>query len=516
MWNKDTMNRFEKKLEASRNGGGEQRIAKQHESGKLTARERLELLFDKGTFNEVGGLVEARMTDFGLDKKRILGDGVVTGYGKINGRTVFAASQDFTVIGGTLGECHSAKICKVMDMAYDMKAPFISINDSGGARIEEGIVSLNGYSGIFYRNTKMSGVAPQISVILGPCAGGACYSPAITDFIFMSNKNAKMFITGPGVVKAVTGLTITPDELGGAGVHEKTSGVVHFTYDSDEECLNGVKQLLEYLPSNYEDKAKDVEYKAKKDERCKKLQEIVPDNQSKPYNVKDVIETLFDEKSFFEVQENFARNIVIGFARLNGESVGVVANQPSYLSGAMDCNSSDKAARFIRFCDCFNIPLISLVDVTGFYPGKDQEHAGIIRHGAKMLYAYSEATVPKISLIMRKAYGGAYIAMNSKGMGADYVLAWPIAQIAVMGSEGAVDIIYKKQITTAADPVSERSKCIDQYNEWFMNPYIAAAHGLIDEVIHPELSRAKLISALDMLKSKKVELVKKKHGNIPL
>ena len=515
MWDKKLIEKLDEKIELSKLGGGEQRIAKQHESGKLTARERIELLLDKDSFVEVGGLVEARMTDFGLDKKKIVGDGVVTGYGKIHGKTVFVASQDFTVIGGTLGECHSAKICKVMDMAYDMRAPFININDSGGARIEEGIVSLNGYSGIFYRNTKMSGVVPQISVILGPCAGGACYSPAITDFIFMSQNNAKMFITGPGVVKAVTGLNITAEELGGAAVHESNSGVVHFTYPTDEECLLGVRNLLTYLPSNYEERPERMVYAAQAD-NSDSLQNIVPDNQSKPYNVKNVIDVVVDNGSFLEVQPFFAKNIVVGFSRINGETVGIVANQPNHLGGAMDCNSSDKAARFIRFCDCFNIPLISLVDVTGFFPGKDQEYAGIIRHGAKMLYAYSEATVPKISLVIRKAYGGAYIAMNSKGMAADAVFAWPIAQLAVMGSEGAVDIIYKKQITSAQDQKAERAKCIEQYNEWFMNPYIAASHGFIDEVIHPEDTRKRLISALEMLRNKRVNKIDKKHGNIPL
>ncbi len=516
MWDKASLSKFNEKLQASQIGGGEARIAKQHEAGKLTARERIELLFDKNTFVEVGALVEGRISDFGLDKRRVIGDGVVTGYGQINGRTVFVASQDFTVIGGTLGECHSEKICKVMDMAYDMRVPFISINDGGGARIEEGILSLNGYSGIFFRNTKMSGVVPQISVILGPCAGGACYSPAISDFIFMTEKNSKMFITGPGVVKAVTGLSVSAEELGGAEVQSSVSGVVHFVHKTEKDTLAAVRDLLAYLPANNSEKPPMAAGKPKTNGSSQKLEDIVPDVQTKAYDVKKVIDALVDKDSFTEIQPNFARNIVIGFSRMNGECVGIVANQPNYLSGTLDFNASDKAARFIRFCDCFSIPILSLVDVTGFFPGKEQEHSGIIRHGAKLLYAYAEATVPKISLILRKAYGGAYIAMNSKGLGADCVFAWPIAQIAVMGSEGAVDIIYKKQIAAAQDSVAERNKCIDDYNEWFMNPYIAASHGLIDEIILPEDSRSKIIGALDMLKSKKIDVPYKKHGNIPL
>lgn len=516
MWDKATLNRFNEKVNATKLGGGEARIAKQHESGKLTARERIELLFDKNTFVEVGAFVEGRITDFDLDKRKVIGDGVITGYGQINGRTVFVSSQDFTVIGGTLGENHSAKICRVMDMAYDMKVPFISINDGGGARIEEGILSLNGYSGIFYRNTKMSGVVPQISVILGPCAGGACYSPAISDFIFMTEKNSKMFITGPQVVKAVTGLSISADELGGADVQSSVSGVVHFVHKTEEETLTAVRNLLDYLPLNNLEKTMLCNDKQKSSCSASKLMDIVPDAQTRAYDVKQVIDALVDKGSFTEIQSNYALNIVIGFARFNGECVGIVANQPNHLSGTLDVNASDKAARFIRFCDCFNIPIVSLVDVTGFLPGKDQEHLGIIRHGAKLLYAYAEATVPKISLILRKAYGGAYIAMNSKGLGADCVFAWPIAQIAVMGSEGAVDIIYKKQIASAEDSASERAKCVEDYNNWFMNPYIAASHGLIDEIILPENSRSRIISALEMLKSKKVDSPCKKHGNIPL
>lgn len=514
MWNHDVLAKLNQQLDAAVMGGGEKRIEKQHAAGKLTARERLEILFDEGTFNEVDGLIESRIDDFGLKNKKVPGDGVVTGYGKIHGRTVFASSEDFTVIGGTLGEYHSLKICHVMDMALAVKAPFISINDSGGARIEEGISSLAGYSGIFYRNTKMSGVVPQISVILGPCAGGACYSPAITDFIFMSKNTSKMFITGPQVVKAVTGEDVTAEDLGSADVHSVKSGVNHFVYDTDEECLKGVRNLLAYLPSNNEETAAGVHTVYTKN--CDNLQEIVPDNQRKVYDVKAVIDTLVDDDSFLEVQPHFATNVVVGFSRINGKSVGVVANQPNYLGGSLNCDASDKAARFIRFCDCFNIPLLTLVDVTGFLPGKNQENAGIIRHGAKLLYAYSEATVPKISLIMRKAYGGAYIAMNSKNMGADLVYAWPIAQVAVMGAEGAVDIIFRRQIQGAADPKAERDQLIREYEEKFMNPYIAAQRGYVDEVIFPEQSREKIISALELFEHKKAESVYKKHGNIPL
>ena len=437
MWNSDVLNKLNQKVNKALMGGGEKRIEKQHASGKLSARERLEILFDEGTFVEVGGLIESRINDFGLEEKKVPGDGVVVGYGKVNGRTVFASSEDFTVIGGTLGEYHSLKICRIMDMALENRAPFVSINDSGGARIEEGICSLSGYSGIFYRNTKLSGVVPQISVILGPCAGGACYSPAISDFIFMSKKTSLMFITGPQVVKAVTGETVSSEDLGSADVHMSQSGVTHFAYDNDEQCLNGVKKLLSYLPQNLDEKAEKI--KPTYTNTCGDLQEIVSDNQRKAYDVKLVIEKIVDDKSFFEVQSDFAKNMVVGFSRINGASVGIVANQPNHLGGSIDCDSSDKAARFIRFCDCFNIPIVSLVDVTGFLPGQNQEHNGIIRHGAKLLFAYSEATVPKISLILRKAYGGAYIAMNSKNMGADIVYAWPIAQVAVMGAEGAVN-----------------------------------------------------------------------------
>ena len=514
MWDKKIFDRLHHKKAQSVIGGGEKRIEKQHASGKLTARERLELLFDKDTFVEVGGLIESRITDFGLEDKKVPGDGVVVGYGKVNGKLVFASSEDFTVIGGTLGEYHSLKICRIMDMALETGAPFVSINDSGGARIEEGICSLSGYSGIFYRNTQLSGVVPQISVILGPCAGGACYSPAISDFIFMSKQTSLMFITGPGVVKAVTGETVSSADLGSADVHMTKSGVTHFVYDDDEQCLMGVRKLLSYLPQSSQSKADSIS--PTYTNTCDDMQEIVSDNQKKPYNVKLVIEKIIDDGSFFEIQPDFAKNIVVGFSRINGDTVGIVANQPAFLGGAIDCDSADKAARFIRFCDCFNIPIVTLVDVTGFLPGQKQEHSGIIRHGAKLLFAYSEATVPKISLILRKAYGGAYIAMNSKNMGADVVFAWPIAQMAVMGAEGAVDIIFKREIAGSENPAEKRQLLIEEYENKFANPYIAAARGYVDEIIEPQDSRQRIIMALDMLKTKKQENPHKKHGNIPL
>lgn len=516
MWENSVKQELLNRTQNAINGGGDNRIKKQHEQGKLTARERLNKLFDENTFVEVNTLVESRIADFDLDKKKVAGDGVVTGYGKINGRLAFASSEDFTVIGGTLGEYHSLKICHIMDMAYEMKAPFISINDSGGARIEEGISSLSGYSGIFYRNTKASGVIPQIAVILGPCAGGACYSPAICDFIFMCEKTSKMFITGPQVVKTVMGEDVTAQELGSAQVHKKTSGVAHFSFDEEEECLSGVRELLSYLPQNNNERPSHIDGTVF--DNKSELEEIVTENQRKAYDVKEVVYSICDKDSFFEIQKDFARNMVIGLARIDGDTVGIVANQPNHLGGAIDCNASDKAARFIRFCDCFNLPILTLVDVTGFLPGKSQEHAGIIRHGAKMLYAYSEATVPKISLITRKAFGGAYIAMNSKNMGADMVFAWPIAQIAVMGSEGAVDIIFKKQILESENSEETRQKYISEYEQKFMNPYIAASRGYVDEVIMPEQTRNRIISALDMLKTKANTINKsdKKHGNIPL
>lgn len=522
-------------------GGGQAKIDKQHEQGKLTARERIELLLDKGSFVEVDGLIESRIDDFDLDKRRVPGDGVVTGYGEIDGRLVYVASEDFTVIGGTLGEYHSFKITRIQDMAMAMKAPLICINDSGGARIEEGISSLSGYSGIFLRHTKASGVIPQIAVILGPCSGGACYAPAICDFIFMVNDISKMFITGPNVVKTVIGEEVSVEELGGARIHATKSGVSHFTYGTEADCLMGVRKLLTYLPRSFEEKAPVVQPIAEKESLlfsvnkmlnklpfrksmaekreenpCERIPRLVPDNSRTAYDVKAVIGCIADENSFFEVQKEFAPNVVVGFARMEGESVGFVANQPSQMCGSLDYHASDKMARFIRFCDCFSLPLVTLVDVPAFLPGTAQEHNGIIRHGAKVLYAYSEATVPKISLIMRKAYGGAYIAMNSKEMGADMVFAWPIAEIAVMGADGAVNIAFKRRIKEAPDQEAMREQCKKEYEDRFLNPYVAASRGYVNEVIRPEESRDKILKALKCLRNKKEERPGKKHGNIPL
>lgn len=495
-------------------GGGQARIDKQHERGKLTARERINILFDEGTFVEVNTLMTTRTTNFGMDKKKTPGDGVVTGYGRVNGRVVFASSQDFTVGGGSLGEYHAQKIKKVMDMAIAEKAPFVEINDSGGARIEEGIDSLNGYAGMFRRHVQMSGVAPQIAVIMGPCAGGACYSPALCDFIFMTQENGQMYITGPKVIKEVTGEVVTTKELGGADVHMNQSGVAHFVYPDDESCLLGVRKLLSYLPENYLEKPPLAE-PAKKYYH-KRLRDIVSPNMKMSYDMHEIIDEMADLDSFIEIQSGFAKNIIIGLMKMEGKTVGVVANQPNFLAGSLDFNSGDKAGRFIRFCDCFNIPILTLVDVPAFLPGKNQETNGIIRHGAKILYAYSEATVPTVTVLLRKAFGGAYIGMDSKGLGADFVFSWPIAEIAVMGAEGAVGIIGKKQIDAADDPDAKREELIREYEDRFMNPYIAAERGYIDEVIRPEETRDRIINAFDMLEQKSKDIPKKKHGNIPL
>ena len=513
IWNED-IERLENRRKRILAAGGEDRIAKQHASGKLTARERMEALFDDETFVEINDMITSRAMDFGMDIKKRPGDGVVTGYGYIHGRIAFAASQDFTIGGGSLGEAQAMKICRAMDKALEMKAPFISINDSGGARIEEGIDGLSGYADIFYRNTIASGVIPQISVILGPCAGGACYSPAITDFIFMTERNSQMYITGPAVVKSVTGEIISSADLGGAAVHSSISGVAHFVYPDDLSCLNGVRELLGYLPQNNEEHS--MKINGREIDNSVRIKDIVPENTKKAYDVRKVIETFVDEDSFFEIQRSFAKNIVVGFARLEGETIGIVANQSRVMAGSLEINASDKGARFIRFCDCFNIPILTLVDVPAFLPGSQQEHGGIIRHGAKLLFAYSEATVPKVGLIMRKAYGGAYIAMNSKGTGADMVFAWPIAEIAVMGAAGAVSIIGKKAIESAVDPSAKKEELLDEYNHKFMNPYIAAEHGYVDEVILPEETREKIAGAFRMLRTKKRALPMKKHGNIPL
>ncbi len=529
----ESMKLLDAKRDRALIGGGAEKIEKQHRSGKFTARERIALLLDEGTFTEIDGFMESRIDDFGLDKKRCPGDGVVTGYGKVNGRLTFVSSEDFTVIGGTLGEYHAMKICRVMDMAMEMKAPFICINDSGGARIEEGITALSGYGGIFLRHTKASGVIPQIAVILGPCSGGACYAPAICDFIFMVSDISKMFITGPDVVRTVIKEEVTMEALGGAQVHATQSGVSHFRYDSETECLIQVRTLLSYLPQSYaqtppisaQDSPKSLLqqisgffHRERREDAdvCARLPEIVPSNSRKPYDIRKVLECVVDPDSFLEVQREFACNAVIGLGRMEGISTGFVCNQPQVLGGAIDCDASDKIARFIAFCDCFHIPIITLVDVPAFAPGTEQEHKGIIRHGAKILFNYSQATVPKISLILRKAYGGAYIAMNSMNMGADMVYAWPGAEIAVMGAEGAVNIAFKRKIKDAPDPQKMREECIREYEEHFFNPYIAAARGYVNEVIKPEETRSRLLNALHMLKSKEDPAFKPKHGNPPL
>jgi acetyl-CoA carboxylase carboxyltransferase component len=497
-------------------GGGEKRIAKQHEAGKKTARERLNLLFDEGSFVEVDAFVETRGIDFDMQNKKIPGDGVITGYGTVDGRLVFASSQDFTVIGGSLGEMHAKKITKVMDMAMKMGAPFISINDSGGARIEEGIDALGGFGDIFFRNTLASGVIPQISVIMGPCAGGAVYSPAITDFVFMVDKTSHMFITGPQVIKAVTGEEVSFDALGGAAAHNTISGVAHFDCPTEEDCFSQIKKLLSFLPDNNMSDPEEILSNDDINRLDADLNAIIPDDPNKPYDMMEIITRIVDNGEFFEIHKGFAKNIIVGFARIGGKTAGIVANQPKVAAGALDVDASDKAARFIRFCDAFNIPLITFTDVPGYLPGVAQEHSGIIRHGAKLLYAFSEATVPKINVIVRKAYGGAYIAMNSKHLGADMVMAWPTAEIAVMGPDGAANIIFKKEIAESSDPIEFRKQKIQEYRDKFSNPYIAAARGYVDDVIEPATTRQRIASALDMLASKRETRPSKKHGNIPL
>ncbi|MFP7445293.1 carboxyl transferase domain-containing protein [Bacillus infantis] len=496
-------------------GGGDERIEKQHEKGKLTARERIGLLLDEGTFVELNPFIEHRSTDFGLDRAKGPGDGVVTGYGKVNGRPVYLFSQDFTVFGGALGEMHAKKIANVMDLAAKNGAPFIGLNDSGGARIQEGVVSLDGYGHIFYRNSIYSGVIPQLSVIMGPCAGGAVYSPAITDFVFMVEKTSQMFITGPKVIETVTGEKISSEDLGGAEVHNSISGNAHFMGGTEEEVLQQVRRLLSYLPQNSGEKPPRLSADEEDDYRPD-LTDCIPFDSLRPYDVRKVVEQIVDEGSFMEVQQDFARNIVVGLARIKGEAVGLVCNQPKVMAGGLDIDSSDKASRFIRFCDSFNIPLITFEDVTGFFPGIKQEHGGIIRHGAKILYAYSEATVPKLTVILRKAYGGAYVALNSKSIGADLVFAWPNAEIAVMGPQGAANIIFAREIQGSSNPESVREQKIEEYREKFANPYVAASRGMVDDVIDPRDTRIKLIQALEMLRNKKESRPAKKHGNIPL
>jgi propionyl-CoA carboxylase beta chain len=496
-------------------GGGEKRIVQQHAKGKLTARERVMLLLDEGSFEELGKFVMHRSKDFGLDKEHYLGDGVITGYGTIAGRLVYVFSQDFTVFGGSLSETHAEKIVKIMDMAMKNGAPLIGLNDSGGARIQEGVVSLGGYADIFYRNVMASGVIPQISAILGPCAGGAVYSPAMTDFIFMVENTSFMFVTGPNVVKTVTHENVTAEELGGASTHSTKSGVTHFASGNEAECISDIKKLLSYMPQNCEDDAPRLSY-VLVDEKRSSLNDIIPANPNQPYDMREVINGVVDELSFFEVHKNFAENIVVGFARLAGRSIGIVGNQPASLAGVLDIDASVKAARFVRFCDCFNIPLLVLEDVPGFLPGTDQEWNAIISNGAKLLYAFSEATVPRITVITRKAYGGAYDVMNSKHIGADLNYAWPTAEIAVMGAKGAAEIIFKKEISEASDSESKLAEKVEEYTKKFANPYRAAFRGYIDEVIYPEQTREKLIRAFQMLENKVASLPKKKHGNIPL
>lgn len=501
---------------AIRQGGGAEKIAKQHESGKLTARERIEKLADPGSFVEIDAFVENRSTDFGMDAMDIPGDGIVAGYATIDDRPVYLYAQDFTVLGGSLGEMHAKKITKIQDMAMKMGCPIICINDSGGARIQEGIDALSGYGDIFYRNTLASGVVPQISVILGPCAGGAVYSPALTDFVFMVDDLSKMFITGPQVVEAVTGEAISAEELGGAKTHNAVSGVAHFLNDSEESCFESIKRLLSFLPQNNMEDYPTYQCEDDLNRLAPDLNAIIPDNPNQSYDVKDVIASVVDNSDFFEVQALFATNLVVGFGRLNGKTIGIVANQPKVKAGCLDMDASDKAAGFIRFCDAFNIPLVTFTDVPGYLPGVDQEHGGVIRHGAKLLYAYSEATVPKINVILRKAYGGAYIAMSSKHLGADLVLAWPTAEIAVMGPEGAANIIFKNEIANSDDPIATRQQKIEDYRNKFSNPYVAASRGYVDDVIEPEATRPRLVNALEILESKREDRPPKKHGNIPL
>lgn len=497
-------------------GGGETRIAAQHQKGKLTARERLHMLLDEGSFQEIGKFVTHRCKDFGLESQHYLGDGVVTGYGNVNGRLVYVFSQDFTVFGGSLSETHAEKIVKIMDLALKNGAPIIGLNDSGGARIQEGVVSLGGYADIFYRNTLASGVIPQISAVMGPCAGGAVYSPAITDFVLMVEKTSYMFVTGPNVVKTVTHEEVTSEELGGASTHSSKSGVTHFACANEIECIKGIKGLLSYLPANCEEQPPCYSYQKQSDELRPELDKLIPENPNQPYDMRDVISGVVDEKSFFEVHKNFAENIVVGFSLIAGRSIGIVGNQPASLAGVLDIKASTKAARFVRFCDSFNIPILVFEDVPGFLPGTDQEWNGIITHGAKLLYAFCEATVPRITVITRKAYGGAYDVMNSKHIGADLNFAWPTAEIAVMGAKGAAEIIFKKEIAKAQDREAALQAKVEDYTAKFANPYRAAHRGFIDEVIHPRDTRARLIRGFDMLKNKVDKLPRKKHGNIPL
>ncbi|HVT44022.1 MAG TPA: acyl-CoA carboxylase subunit beta [Thermoanaerobaculia bacterium] len=510
------MEELERRRRASELGGGEPRIERQHSEGKLTARERISLLFDDGSFQELDQLVVHRSRDFGLDQQKIPGDGVIAGYGTIEGRLVYAFAQDFTVFGGSLSETHAAKIVKIMDLALKNGAPIVGLNDSGGARIQEGVVSLGGYADIFLRNTLASGVIPQISAIMGPCAGGAVYSPAITDFILMVRKTSYMFVTGPDVIRTVTHEEVTKEALGGAETHNQVSGVAHFAAESDEDCLATIRELLSFMPSNNLDDPPRIASTDDIDRIDPALDTFVPDSANQPYEIRDLVRTIADRGHFLEVHEHFARNLVVGFIRLDGAPIGIVANQPSFLAGVLDIDASRKGARFVRFCDAFNIPLLVLEDVPGFLPGMDQEHGGIIVHGAKLLYALAEATVPKVTLITRKAYGGAYCVMNSKHIRADVNFAYPTAEIAVMGAEGAVNVLYRREIESEADPSAARAEKIAEYTEKFANPFIAAERGYIDEIIEPRFTRRKLITAFAMLRNKRDRNPPKKHGNIPL
>ncbi|MDA8894797.1 acyl-CoA carboxylase subunit beta [Flavobacteriales bacterium] len=512
---KNKIDLLNSKITEAHKGGGENRIEAQHKKGKLTARERIHFLLDEGSFEEIGQLVTHRSTNFGLEKQKFLGDGVVTGYGTVNSRLVYVFAQDFTVMGGSLAEAHAQKICRIMDLAMQNGAPVIGLNDSGGARIQEGVVSLGGYADIFYKNTQASGVIPQLSAIMGPCAGGAVYSPALTDFIMMVEDTSYMFVTGPNVVKTVTHEEVTSEELGGASTHSSKSGVAHFSCANEVDLINELKTLLSYMPQNCEEEAPSLAY-GFADEKREELNTMIPVNPNQPYDIKEVIEELTDKDSFYEVHKKYAENIVCGFARLAGKSIGIVANQPAFLAGVLNIEASTKAARFVRFCDCFNIPLLVLEDVPGFLPGTDQEWRGIITHGAKLLYAFSEATVPRITVITRKAYGGAYDVMNSKHIGADMNYAWPSAEIAVMGAKGAAEIIFKKEIKEADDKKAKWEEKEKEYAALFANPYNAAARGYVDEVIEPAKTREKLIKAFKMLENKVAHLPKKKHGNIPL
>jgi len=495
--------------------GTQRAVARQHEAGKLTARERIDALLDKGSFNEIDQFVKHQSVGFGIEDKKPPGDAVVTGHGTVDGRPVFVFAEDFTVFGGSLGKAVADKICKIFDMALDTGAPVIGLKDSGGARIQEGVSSLDGYGRIFERNVRASGVIPQISVIMGPCAGGAVYSPALTDFVFQVDKTSHMFITGPDVIKAVTGEEVTMEDLGGAMAHATKSGVTHFVYPDGKDALDAVRYLLSFLPRNNMEMPPYYAPADRSDRADDSLDSIIPDESNQPYDMKTVLHTVLDSEEFFEVHGQWAKNIIVGFGRLDGHSVGIVANQPAVLAGTLDISASEKAARFVRFCDAFNVPILTFVDVPGFLPGVDQEHGGIIRHGAKLLYAYCEATVPRISVITRKAYGGAYLVMNARGIRADLVFAWPSAEIAVMGAQGAVNIIHRREISGAEDPDDKRSELIEDYESRFNNPYVAAELGLVDEIIEPRETRLKLIRAMEMLRTKRETLPPKKHGNGP-